>query len=123
MPPNHQEFIVVDVETSGIAAPVYVIEIGAQLLIDGQPHGEPHHVSDHLDPHGQPHQVPDHLDPHGQTDRVADAIHDRHLVGHHFGHHFGHHDGNDAVLWPDSVQAACGSFDHQRILHGSAGRL
>ena len=41
MTPNTQEFIVVDVETSGIAEPVYVIEIGAQLLVDCKPHGEP----------------------------------------------------------------------------------
>jgi DNA polymerase III epsilon subunit-like protein len=41
MSPNTQEFIVVDVETSGIAEPVYVIEIGAQLLVDGKPQGEP----------------------------------------------------------------------------------
>lgn len=41
MLPNTQEFIVVDVETSGIREPVYVIEIGAQLLVDGKPHGEP----------------------------------------------------------------------------------
>lgn len=41
MPPNHQEFIVIDVETSGLTEPVYVIEIGAQLLVDGKPHGEP----------------------------------------------------------------------------------